>query len=176
MSGHFLEISSRHFLGIIRRFPVILVYKELPIGGIFLWKSVYILNPKSVFSVENSEKLISIGYNPKFELYGYNEETAKRWNKNWQEKLGNTYGELNSSFWFSVNNLQCREDCKSDCNDKIEQFHYGKGHRVDKSEQIGQGGFSKVFAGSLHGKIVAAKFIEVTSTYRKMVANIRQKS
>ena len=91
-------------------------------------------------------------------------------NSEWQQKLGQKYKELDDSFWFSPNQLTCGDDCLPDCNDKKNKFEFGTGFRVPKfkEDQIGSGGFGTIFKAQFHTKKVAAKFIEVSESYREI--------
>jgi len=121
------------------------------------------------FSVENCKKFISVGFNPKWQLYNYADKAAKSRNSNWQRKLGEKYDELDDSFWFSPNQLTCGDDCLPDCNDKNNKFEFGAGLRVSKVDPIGSGGFGTVFMAKFHKKKVAAKYIEVSKSYRENI-------
>ena len=120
------------------------------------------------YSTENCLELIKCQFNPKFNLYHW--ENYESDHRNWTTRLGEDYSNLNSDFWYSPEDLTCYK-CPKDCKNKKEKFNYEEGFRIkkDQKDQIGKGGFSTVFKGRLHGEEIAVKFIEIRKNYREKV-------
>ena len=126
------------------------------------------------YSTTDCAKLISIGLNPKFTLYGDDEQKRRNDHNRYTERLGEIYSNLIGDYWYSPRNLKCffqlsPFDCLSDCKDKKEAFYFDLGFRIEKSEKVGEGGFGEVWKGEIHGKLKAVKFVDISQSYRENV-------
>jgi len=120
------------------------------------------------YTLAQSTILIQKGFNPKMELYRMDSKTRSQAISKWNNQLGLAFSNLEESFWFCINQSNCDSNCPIRCSDKIGKWIYGNGFRIQKSIQIGAGGFAKVYSGRIHGVDIAAKYIDVTEKYKKL--------
>ena len=78
------------------------------------------------------------------------------------------------NFYFSQELFSCSRECSTNCPDQMKPFEVGEnnnGMRVlmIMENQIGQGGSSHVFKGKLHEEEIAAKYMDVTESYTKVL-------
>ena len=67
------------------------------------------------------------------------------------------------SIHYSIEDIECSFHCPVDCQSKYKKFFYKEGSLVemDDSKRIGKGGFGMVFQILFHGKLKAAKCVQV---------------
>ena len=144
----------------IRKINISIIPSPLNLDGAFL---------PHQYTLAQSTILLQKGFNPKMELYKLDSQTRSQYVSIWTNRLGLAFSNLEENFWFCINQSQCDSNCPIRCSDKIGQWIYGNGFRIQKSIQIGAGGFAKVYAGRIHGVEVAAKYIDVTEKYKKLM-------
>ena len=91
------------------------------------------------------------------------------------------------SMHFSIEDLNCSENCQPECNSKFKKFFYKNGPLVEMTDdnKIGRGGFGMVFRQSFHGKQKAMKCLllgkierrslikEIVTDFEKNISEIR---
>jgi len=124
-----------------------------------------------LYTPSQSTILIQKGFNPKMSLYLLHSQTRSQKITDWTQKLGNTFSNLPTDFWFCFIQSKCDSNCQTNCKDSTDKFIYKSGFRTQKSNlnKIGSGGFGSVFSGKIHGIKVAIKYIDVTQKYKDLL-------
>jgi len=87
------------------------------------------------YSTKDCEKLMLIGFNPKFSLYGEDEKRRKKKHNLYTDRLGEIYSHLIGDYWYSPRNLKCPTYCLSDCKDRKKAFYFDDGFRTENRKK-----------------------------------------
>ena len=100
------------------------------------------------YTPSQSKLLIQKVFNPKMSLYLLHSQTRSQKITDWTQKLGNTFSNLPTDFWFCFIQSKCDLQCKTNCQDSTDKFIYKSGFRTQKSNlnKIISGGFGAVFS------------------------------
>ena len=65
------------------------------------------------------------------------------------------------SIHFSIKDINCRDNCASDCPSAFKRFYFKNGYLLEMTDanRIGRGGFGSVYKGSFHGEDKAMKCV-----------------
>ena len=124
------------------------------------------------YSADESRKIIQKGFNPKMELYRFDDQRRANLISDLTNRLGQDFTKLEDNFWFCIKKSECGQTCSTRCKDQISKFIYGKGNRTKKNIKLGQGGFGQVFLGKIHGMEIGAKYIDVTDKFKQLTAGL----